>query len=303
VCQCPIGGYRITFFNIIKYPIPRFSSLILKPLPAKIIRFLLKVFVAIAATLVFSAAAAQDRVYLVNGGDITGKVKIIDTSQAQVHIQVDNSLDFVMYRTEVDSIVFSDGTVQRFAGAKTKQLKNAGKLNTGTYDVLALGFSTVSVSYERRIKSGLVGFRFSVYFTFIGATVPGYATFKDRYDDVLFNANLHYKLHNGGGYGGGFNPRFYLIRRALIRPFIGPEAAVAYSFIKFFDTKQQPNYELTRKYGTADGIGNAGVSFGAGQWVIIVVDGGVGAAYVWGNPSPLGWTGIWRLGVSFGANF
>ena len=259
--------------------------------------------VLLSGVLLFfiSQSYAQDKVYKTDGTVLEGKVTEISPSQVRF-IQKDRPEGLVYYlrTTQLDSIVYSNGTRDIMQGAtdKKKLLENIPQRNTWTYDLLGFTYLSISQSYERRTKDGKIGFRVPFYVGFIGGGFAGEGTFNP-------GQGVFYPLGNGGfSIATGFNPKFYLFKRRIVRAFAGPEATIGYSSALIYDYYRYGyNNPYRLNSGTVGLMGKAGLMLNPIDKFNITIDGGAGVGNMFGGPNRLGWVGLWHIGLSLGTNF
>jgi hypothetical protein len=255
------------------------------------------------ASFSLAAYAQQDKVYKTDGTVLTGKVTEVTPSQIRF-LEKDRpeGLVYFIKTSELDSIVYSNGTRDMMKGGtnKKKLLENIPQLNTWTFDLLGFTYLSVSQSYERRTKNGLIGFRVPFYVGFIGGGFAGEGTF-------LPNQGVFSNTQNGNGvsFATGLNTKFYLFNRRKVRAFAGPEATIGYG--RTFVTNYDPNFNVLNSYmdhyGTVGLMGKVGLMLNPIDKFNITIDGGAGAGNMFGGQNPLGWVGLWHIGLSLGTNF
>jgi hypothetical protein len=257
----------------------------------------------LVASFSHTAYAQDDRVYKTDGSILIGKVT--EVTPADIKFIQKNRPEGVVYyiRTSlIDSIIYSNGAKDVMQGAtgKKKLLENIPQRNTWSFDVLGLTYLSISQSYERRTQDGKIGFRVPFYLGFIGGGFAGEGIFQP-------NQGLYHLLqYNSSGFSvaSGFNPRFYLFKRRIVRAFAGPEVTIGYgkSFSNNYD--QYGNYySILQRYGTVGMMGKFGLMINPTDKFNIGIEGGAGAGNMFGSPYALGWVGLWHIGLSFGTNF
>ena len=262
--------------------------------------------VLLSGVLLFfiSQSYAQDRVYKTDGTVLVGKVTEITPTQVRF-IQKDRPEGLVYYlrTSQLDSIVYSNGTKDLMQGAtdKKKLLENIPQRNTWTFDLLGFTYLSVSQSYERRTKDGKIGFRVPLYVGFIGGGFAGEGSF-------LPNQGVFYPQGQGGfSIATGFNPKFYFFKRRIVRAFAGPEATIGYTKsypYNYYNTNYPINYNTyLQRSGTIGLVGKVGLMINPIDKFNITIDGGAGAGNMFGGPYAQGWVGLWHIGLSLGTNF
>ena len=266
-------------------------------------QLLLSIILLPAAFLIELPLHAQDRVYAYPNKIILGRVTEVGPKQLKMVLTncPGDSL-FTIRLVNVDSIIYSNGSKDLLrAPAPKKNLKeNIPQLNTLSFDIAGFGYSSLSLSYERRLKNGKVGLRVPLYIGYHGGTIAGEGLFsaKGRIDAPYQNQ----KTSDGISIATGLNLKFYLLRHRAVRPFIGPEAAIGYSRIyvpgqDFFDTR------TPIRNGTVALLAQLGISINPTDRFNIIIDGGAGIGDMFGTSNAVGLTGLWHLGFSLGTNF
>lgn len=274
----------------------------------------------------FYSAQAQDRIYTNRGEIIKAKVKEISPTQVK-YIAFDNPDGplYIVYPSRVDSIVYPNGKVDVLVGIHNHPVQpgdltqNIPQLNTWTFDPLGFISLSVSQSYERRLKNGKVGFRVPLYVGFIGGGIAGVGTFKPGIG-VYYPYRYYYNNYTGNGnslgssMATGLNVKCYLFKRRIVRAFAGPEATIGYTSAstRYYNYNPYGYYTSSTTsplttYGTFALLGKAGISLNPVDKFNITIDGGAGVGDIFGheksNPSPVGFTGLWHIGLSLGTNF
>lgn len=294
------------------------------------------VLTAVFAVAGLCALLAQDRIYLQRGQIVMGKVAEINPREIRYYAGENGQGPVYVKRiSEVDSVVYANGRVDYFRTAYNRRggynplvnyHENIPEKNTWSFDVFGFIQLTVAQSFEHRIKDGLIGLRVPVYFGFIGGGIAGVGTFRTG-TGVYYPYTSIYGAGNGYYYGStvtpgsyysvsntrfsfatGLNPKFYLIRNRIIRPFIGPEADIGYSVINATQYTYDAfgnEYSNSKVYrcGTFAGLVKFGLALTPRGRFNLTMDGGVGAGDVVGSGNPVGFTGVWQVGLAFGANF
>jgi hypothetical protein len=251
-------------------------------------------------------AFAQDKVYGTDGKVLEGKVVEVGPTQLRMimNVRPDGPV-YVLNISQIDSVVYANGMKDELRGLIHKRdlLSNIPQLNTWTFDLLGFAFLSVSQSYERRLKNGLVGFRVPLYIGFIGGGIAGIGQFVPGQGVT----NYSYLGYNGFSVATGLNPRFYLFKRRIVRAFTGPEVTIGYSatnLYQYYDgyPNSYSTYTAIRS-GTFTALGKAGISLNPVDKFNISIDGGFGVGDMFGSPSSPGWTGVWHIGLALGTNF
>jgi len=249
----------------------------------------------------------QDKVYLTSGEVQQGKVTEVGPGQVRMlmNVRPDGPV-YVINVGEIDSIVYSNGMKEEMKGLKRKRAltDNIPELNTWTYDLLGFAFLTVSQSYERRLKNGIVGFRVPLYVGFVGGGIAGVGMFIPQ-QGVISAGNS-----GGGGFSiaTGLNPKFYLFKRRIVRAFVGPEATIGYSKSDYYNSSYitygsyYGNNGINRN-GTVALLAKVGLSLNPLDKFNITIDGGAGVGDLFGGIAPLGAVGLWHIGLALGTNF
>ena len=283
---------------------------------------LLRIGSIVLFSLIFFHAGAQDKIYTNRGEVIKAKVKEVSPTQIK-YIAFDNPEGplYITYTSRIDSIVYANGKVDIITGQGQKRSfqprnlsENIPQLNTWVYDPMGFAFYSVSQSYERRLKNGKIGFRVPLYVSFFGGGIAGVGTFKPSLG-VYYPINVYYDRvnRNGSSIATGLNLKCYLFKRRVVRLFAGPEATIGYTSIgaEVYDPTlnyyyTNTNYNLI-SYGTVALLGKFGLSLNPVDKFNITIDGGAGIGDVFGhqktNPSPVGLTGLWHIGLALGTNF
>jgi len=284
------------------------------------------------------ALLAQDRIYLQHGQIIMGRVVEIDPRE--IHYYAGESGQgpvYVKRISEVDSVVYANGRIDYFRAGYNRRgggnpivnyHENIAEKNTWSFDVFGFIQLTVAQSFEHRLRDGMIGLRVPVYFGFIGGGIAGMGLFHpgtgvyypfssvynsggySYYNNYGGNTNSYYQVGSTRfSFATGLNPKFYLIRHRIIRPFIGPEVDIGYSVINatynYYDNNLGYEYSSSKVYrcGTFAGLVKFGLALTPRGRFNLTMDGGVGAGDVFGSGNPVGFTGVWQLGLAFGANF
>lgn len=249
------------------------------------------------------AAHAQDKVYKTNGDILTGKVTEVTPSQIRFLAKDrPEGLVYFLKTSELDSIVYSNGTRDIMKGTtdKKKLLENIPQRNTWTFDILGLSYLSISQSYERRTKDGKIGFRVPLYIGFIGGGFAGEGIFQpgQGVNHILDNSS------GGFSIATGLNTKFYFFKRRIVRAFAGPEATIGYTSSVYNNYyNYYYNYNSTRqRNGTVGLMGKVGLMLNPIDKFNITIDGGAGVGDMFG-PNGLGWVGLWHIGISLGTNF
>jgi len=250
-----------------------------------------------------TAYAQDDRVYRTDGTILIGKVTEITPTQVRF-IQKDrpDGLVYFLRTSQIDSVVYSNGTRDIMPGTtnQKKLLQNIPQLNTWTFDLLGFTYLSVSQSYERRTRNGLVGFRVPLYVGFIGGGFAGEGIFQPG------QGVYHLLDNNSNGFSiaSGLNAKFYLFNRRKVRAFVGPEATIGYGRSFTYNYDPYGNYNsYTQHYGTVGLVGKAGLMINPIDKFNVTIDGGAGGGNMFGGPNPLGWVGLWHIGLALGTNF
>ena len=263
----------------------------------------------------------QDKIYTSDGKIITGKV--VQITPYQIHYYVKYGLDSVLYvinQKTVDSIIFFNGATNVLPGfrKRRKAHENIPQLNTWSFDVCGFIYSSISQSYERRLKNGKVGFRIPLYIAYAGGGVAGTGIFiRGSGDGAYFPAEgryLDYGNQPTSTYGGfsiatGINPKVYLFKNRYVRAYVGPEFTIGYSTAtsqysaEYSTNGFIPAYKMTEADGTFASIAKFGFMFFPIDKLSMCLEGGVGAVCMFGSPTPLGWAGGWHFGFALGTNF
>jgi hypothetical protein len=263
---------------------------------------------------------AQDKIYTTCDGVFTGKV--IHISPKEVKFHKENRPDSLVYsynQRSLDSIVYSNGGEEDMEGfiRRKRKHENIPELNTIAYDFMGFAFLSVSLSYERRLKNGKVGFRIPLYIGFMGGGIAGVGTFirgfgvyyasdGQNYDYTLIHKNTPEAATGGYSIATGINPKVYLFKYRRVRVFIGPEVTIGYStatntYLNVSPLVFRPDY-IERDF-TFAAVAKGGLMFHPVDHFNICIDGGAGAGSQFGKPNPIGWTGLWHAGVAMGVNF
>ena len=288
----------------------------------------------ICSTSIFVVASlfallAQDRIYLQGGQTVTGKVVEINLHEIHYYAGENGQGPVYVKRIgDVDSVVYANGRVDYFHAAKSrggsdnpivKFRENLPEKNTVSVDVFDFIQLTIAQSFEHRFKDGMIGLRVPVYFGFIGGGIAGvglfhvgtgvYYPFASLYGQPGGIQNTPYYEVVGNtrfSFATGLNPKFYLIRHRIIRPFAGPEVDIGYSVI---DANLYSNstlaYNLPEVYrcATFAGLAKFGLALTPRGRFNLTMDGGIGAGDMLGSNNHVGFTGVWQVGLQFGANF
>jgi hypothetical protein len=121
----------------------------------------------------------------------------------------------------------------------------------------------------------------------------------------------------GGSVATGINTRFYFGKQKKVTGFAGPE--LAFGLIKVVVGHQHdsdttiygPNgidYGTTqsiiyRMYGLVSLNCLTGCIFHPRRFFNVGLQGGIGVSNVFGGNNPIGWNGVWRLGIIIGGEF
>jgi hypothetical protein len=173
-------------------------------------------------------AFSQDKVYMTKGKVLDGKVTEVGPNEIKMLLNVrPDGPVYVIYTSDIDSIIYSNGIKDEMRGLirKRELMENIPELNTWTFDLLGFTFLSVSQSYERRLKSGWLGFRVPLYIGFVGGGIAGVGTFTP-------GVGVYPTMQSGtGGFSiaTGINPKFYFFDRRIVRVFAGPEVTIGYS--------------------------------------------------------------------------
>ncbi|MDB5284092.1 MAG: hypothetical protein JWO06_3167 [Bacteroidota bacterium] len=275
-----------------------------------------KLLFYVSAFFVFSTANAQDKIYKSDGTVYDGKVTEIGPTQ--IHFTVPGGPEYTLNQRDLDSVVYSNGRHEKMGATLHKKNlhENIPQLNTWTFDVLGFAFLSVSQSYERRLKNGKIGFRVPLYIGFIGGGLAGVGTFLPGtgvyypYTSTYATNGAGYINNNGFSIATGFNPKFYLFKRRIIRVFAGPELDLGYSRITvnnyiYDNTTYNYIYGPSQTYycGTAALLASFGLNINPIDKFNITIHGAAGGGDVFGSHNPVGWTGVWQIGLSMGTNF
>jgi len=277
-------------------------------------------FIVLAALFFAGKAYGQDKIYTSDDKVITGKV--VQITPNQIHYYVKYGPDSVLYiinQRAVDSIIFSNGATEVLPGfgKRKKAHQNIPQLNTWSFDVCGFIYSSISQSYERRLKNGKVGFRIPLYIGYAGGGVAGTGIFipggggvyfpaGGRYINYYTNANLPTATYGGFSIATGINPKVYLFKNRYVRAYIGPEFTIGYSIATNQYNTTGFNvtiFNLTERDGTFAAIAKFGFMFFPIDKLSMCLDGGVGTVCMFGSPTPLGWAGGWHFGFALGTNF
>jgi hypothetical protein len=110
----------------------------------------------------------------------------------------------------------------------------------------------------------------------------------------------------------GLNVKCYLFKRRIVRAFAGPEATIGYTSVGTATYDPSMGYYTSGTsnlitYGTFALLGKVGLSLNPLDKFNITIDGGAGIGDIFGHqnssPSPVGFTGLWHIGLSMGTNF
>ncbi len=266
--------------------------------------------------LTWQVSLAQDKVYMTQGKVLDGKVTEVAPYQIKLLLNVrPDGPVYVVYTSDIDSIVYQNGITDIMRGLiRKKELKeNIPQLNTWTFDLLGFTFLSVSQSYERRLKSGLVGFRVPLYVGFIGGSIAGVGTFTPG---AGISPTRQYGSASGGfSIATGVNPKIYLFNRRVVRAFVGPEVTIGYSEANYYDYNYNNYYNyntgnysyssnsFVNRNGTVTAIIKTGLSLNPLDKFNITIDGGAGIGDMFGGTLPYGLVRLWHIGLSLGTNF
>lgn len=272
---------------------------------------------------------AQDRIYLQRGQIIMGKVVEIDLREIRYYAgESGQGPVYVKRISEVDSIVYANGRVDYFHATYNRgrndnpivnYRENIPEKNTWSIDVFGFIQLTIAQSFEHRFKGGMIGLRVPVYFGFIGGGIAGvglfhtgtgvYYPFASLYGQPGGIQNTPYYEVVGStrfSFATGLNPKFYLIKHRIIRPFVGPEADIGYSVINAtLYSNSSLTYSVPEVYrcATFAGLAKFGIALTPCGKFNLTMDGGIGAGDMVGSNNHVGFTGVWQVGLAFGANF
>jgi hypothetical protein len=276
-----------------------------------------KLSLTVISVFILCSASAQDRVYTADGRMLVGKVT--EVGPKEVHIAVphdEGDVDYAVLQSQIDSIVWQGGKKDVFKQnimRKRNPKENIPQLNSWSFDVFGFAYLSFSQSYERRLKNGNIGFRIPLYIGFEGGGIAGIGTFNTSqgvyYPQGQLAGNVYngYYPQSGKGFSiaTGINPKFYLIRRRVIRPYIGPEMTVGYSnlHVNEYSYGYGTSYYNTYRYGTFTAVGKFGLTFNPTDKFYLSLDGGCGIGDLFGGAYAIGWTGVWHIGFAMGVNF
>jgi hypothetical protein len=272
---------------------------------------------------------AQDKIYTYGGRVQTGKVVEIGTRSIRYYAGEYGSGP--IYTKGIDavySIVYANGRVDYFHARRGTAASNSiinyhenlPEKNTWSFDVFGFIQLTVTQSFEHKLKDGMIGLRVPLYFGFIGGGIAGlglfhpgtgvYYPFSSLYGQPGgYYSNAPYYQVVGKtrfSFATGLNPKFYLIRHRIIRPFIGPEVDIGYSVINatiYSNSSLYYSSPEVYRAGTVAGLVKFGLALTPVKRFNLTLDGGAGAGDMFGSNNAVGFTGVWQIGLAFGANF
>jgi hypothetical protein len=265
-------------------------------------------------SFITSGIYGQDKVYTHDGRVLLAKVTEVGPREIKYRID-NNGPVYVIYMSQVDSIIYESGKIDIFG---RHGVKKNDHINTGPYrhnisgDIFGLIATSVSLSYELKVAADKIGLRIPLYIGFNGGGIAGQGTFSNTngvfyYHPAFYDSYSSYPL-GGKGFcmATGFNPKFYLIKHKIVRPFIGPEIDAGVS-VDRYDTYS--NYYGTNQNGKTSLLAlGAMIKFGLqftprADAFFITVDGGVGTSDFIGNNNPVEWAGLWHVGFALGGGF
>jgi len=246
---------------------------------------------------------AQDKVYMNRGSIIEGTVTEVSPHQVKILMNVrPEGPVYIVNIIDIDSIAYANGTKDYFKGHSPMELmENIPELNTWTFDILGNVFLTMSQSYERRLKSGIVGFRVPLYIGYIGGGIAGEGIFTRATGVEYPNSTGRHSF----SIATGLNPKFYLFRRRIVRVFVGPEVTLGFSEAPYgYEYNYYgSSYGGVNQNGTFAATCKVGLSLNPIDKFNITFDGGAGVGDLFGGLQPLGVVGLWHIGFAMGTNF
>ncbi|MFH1321770.1 MAG: hypothetical protein ABII90_14115 [Bacteroidota bacterium] len=189
----------------------------------------MRISVLICLIILTSTVFSQDIIYIPDGSEI--KAKITEVSPIEIKYKKYSNPegpDYIIDKCNVLMVIYESGEYEIFLeNISHKRIDpiagDFGK-NFIAYNIFDVMFGNVSISYERILKSGMVGFR-----------IPFIAGIGE-------NTNNNNSFVMSMIFGTGIDVNFYPTGQGRIKYFMGPSFFVASYYYKYRNNYYDPYY-------------------------------------------------------------
>ncbi|HWB63700.1 MAG TPA: hypothetical protein VG603_09340 [Chitinophagales bacterium] len=286
-------------------------------------RTVINTFILVISLLSIIHTQAQDSIFISGGKVLTGKIQRVGAIEVLIRLaDYPNGPDYAVDENIIDSVVYASGrreNLMLYSRAK-RMHNNIPDENTISFDPLGFAYLSISFNYEHRVANGTVGLCIPLYVGFVGGSPAGMGLFKigtgiitpRNFSDKVYAdkfSHVNYSdytiIPSGGSFATGLRVKYYLYRHRVARVFMATEAdlGLTSAWVNDYTNGYNQQSEFTH-FVTFAFLGKSGVSINPTERFNLTIEGGVGIteALTW-SQTPIGFSGLWQLGVAFGVNF